>query len=326
MEARSDTGTATGNAVVTLDEIDIRRDVVDRLLELGIPCYVTGSEAMALHGIAYRQTNDTDFVLRIEPVDFEIAAPSRLRARLSRDTAGPAPATMACQRDPRAIRREGRLHRSRTRRLGERSIRAAATAGRSLARPGIGRHARGSPSGEARAGRGRSRWSPGPRCPSDRDGADRTRSRVCSTSRRRAWHRRHCRGGSGRCLRRPGDRDLLTRPALEPPRVRAARLAYRRWVTIQRLWAVMDRLGLVDEGDRVRFVCRAMWPSLSGRGRRSARGSGQHTRSPSGVASSGDLRARRKRSDVARRSSGGRPRLPSQRPSRPSARRPVTAG
>lgn len=56
---------------MTLDEIDIRRDVVERLDLAPIGYYVTGSEAMALHGIAYRQTNDTDFVLAIEPHDYE---------------------------------------------------------------------------------------------------------------------------------------------------------------------------------------------------------------------------------------------------------------
>ena len=60
---------------MTLDEIDIRRDVVERLDGAAIEYYVTGSEAMALHGIAYRQTNDTDFVLGIQPRDYE----SRLR-------------------------------------------------------------------------------------------------------------------------------------------------------------------------------------------------------------------------------------------------------
>jgi hypothetical protein len=56
---------------VALDEIDIRRDVVERLDRVSIEYYVTGSEAMALHGIAYRQTNDTDFVLAIQPRDYE---------------------------------------------------------------------------------------------------------------------------------------------------------------------------------------------------------------------------------------------------------------
>ena len=56
---------------MTLDEIDIRRDVVERLDRASIPYYVTGSEAMALHGIAYRQTNDTDFVVAIQPDHYE---------------------------------------------------------------------------------------------------------------------------------------------------------------------------------------------------------------------------------------------------------------
>lgn len=60
---------------MTLDEIDIRRDVVERLSRVHIDYYVTGSEAMALHGLAYRQTNDADFVVEISPADYE----SRLR-------------------------------------------------------------------------------------------------------------------------------------------------------------------------------------------------------------------------------------------------------
>ena len=62
---------AKHNADVALDDIDIRRDVVDRLNQLEIAYYVTGSEAMAMHGIAYRQTNDTDFMLAIGPADYE---------------------------------------------------------------------------------------------------------------------------------------------------------------------------------------------------------------------------------------------------------------
>ncbi len=56
---------------MTLDEVDIRRDVVTRLDGVQIPYYVTGSEAMALHGLAYRQTNDTDFVLAMPSEEYE---------------------------------------------------------------------------------------------------------------------------------------------------------------------------------------------------------------------------------------------------------------
>jgi hypothetical protein len=66
---------------VTLDELDARRDVVRRLEVAGIGYYVTGSEAMAMHGIAFRQTNDTDFVVAIEPADYE----RRLRPALEPD-------------------------------------------------------------------------------------------------------------------------------------------------------------------------------------------------------------------------------------------------
>jgi hypothetical protein len=32
---------------------------------------------------------------------------------------------------------------------------------------------------------------------------------------------------------------------------------------MQRLWAAMDRLEITDEGERIRFVCRALWPTLT---------------------------------------------------------------
>jgi hypothetical protein len=56
---------------VTADELDVRGDVVRRLERAAIPYYVTGSEALALHGIAYRQTNDTDFVIALAPDGYE---------------------------------------------------------------------------------------------------------------------------------------------------------------------------------------------------------------------------------------------------------------
>ena len=61
----------------------------------------------------------------------------------------------------------------------------------------------------------------------------------------------------------PGDADMPTRSTLEDPLVRSARRAHERWVTVQRLWAAMDRLDIVDHAERVRFVCRALWPSMS---------------------------------------------------------------
>lgn len=51
--------------------VDGRRDVIDRLTATGIPCFVTGSEAMAVLGIAYRATNDIELVLDLEPADYE---------------------------------------------------------------------------------------------------------------------------------------------------------------------------------------------------------------------------------------------------------------
>jgi hypothetical protein len=60
------------------------------------------------------------------------------------------------------------------------------------------------------------------------------------------------------------ERQLAMRVALEEPRTRAARRALERWITVQRLWAAMDRREITDEGERIRFVCRALWPTLTG--------------------------------------------------------------
>ncbi len=61
--------------------MDVRRDVIDRLEAAGVPYYVTGSEAMAIHGIAFRATNDIDIVLGISPAAYE----ALLRPRLEPD-------------------------------------------------------------------------------------------------------------------------------------------------------------------------------------------------------------------------------------------------
>ena len=62
---------------------------------------------------------------------------------------------------------------------------------------------------------------------------------------------------------RAGDRDMALRAAMEEPTARAARRALERWTTVQRLWAAMDRLEITDEGQQIRFVCRALWPTMS---------------------------------------------------------------
>lgn len=51
--------------------MDARADIVRRLEAAGIDYYVTGSEALAIGGIAYRQTNDIDLVLDLEPSAYE---------------------------------------------------------------------------------------------------------------------------------------------------------------------------------------------------------------------------------------------------------------
>ena len=55
--------------------MDVRRDVIDRLEAAGIDYFVTGSEALALLGVAYRATNDIDIVARLSPAAYE----SRIR-------------------------------------------------------------------------------------------------------------------------------------------------------------------------------------------------------------------------------------------------------
>jgi hypothetical protein len=51
--------------------VDTRRDVIDRLDAAGIRCFVTGSEAMAILGVAYRATNDIDLVLDLDPAGYD---------------------------------------------------------------------------------------------------------------------------------------------------------------------------------------------------------------------------------------------------------------
>ncbi len=51
--------------------MDVRRDVIDRLESGSVRYFVTGSEALAIHGVAYRATNDIDILLDIEPAGYE---------------------------------------------------------------------------------------------------------------------------------------------------------------------------------------------------------------------------------------------------------------
>lgn len=45
--------------------------MIERLHAAAIECFVTGSEAMAIHGLAYRATNDIDLVIRLDPAAYE---------------------------------------------------------------------------------------------------------------------------------------------------------------------------------------------------------------------------------------------------------------
>ncbi len=51
--------------------MDVRRDVIDRLEAAGIGYFVTGSEALAVLGIAHRATNDIDLVVDVGPTAYE---------------------------------------------------------------------------------------------------------------------------------------------------------------------------------------------------------------------------------------------------------------
>ncbi len=55
--------------------MDVRRDVIERLEAAGVDYFVTGSEALAALGVAYRATNDIDLVADLDPAGYE----SRLR-------------------------------------------------------------------------------------------------------------------------------------------------------------------------------------------------------------------------------------------------------
>lgn len=61
--------------------MDVRRDVIDRLEAAGFAYFVTGSEALAVLGVAFRATNDIDIVLDLAPSAYE----SRLRPRFEPD-------------------------------------------------------------------------------------------------------------------------------------------------------------------------------------------------------------------------------------------------
>jgi hypothetical protein len=52
--------------------MDARLDVIERLGVAGIGFFVTGSEAMAVLGMAYRTTNDIDLVLDLDPAAYEL--------------------------------------------------------------------------------------------------------------------------------------------------------------------------------------------------------------------------------------------------------------
>ncbi|MHB8891329.1 MAG: hypothetical protein ACYC65_04710 [Candidatus Limnocylindrales bacterium] len=60
----------------------------------------------------------------------------------------------------------------------------------------------------------------------------------------------------------PGERELLERIVREDPEARAARRAHERWVTSQRLWAAIEREGIIDDGERARFIASRLWPDM----------------------------------------------------------------
>ncbi len=60
----------------------------------------------------------------------------------------------------------------------------------------------------------------------------------------------------------PGERELLARELREAPEARAARRAYERWVTCERVWDAIERDGVDGDGERARFLAARLWPDL----------------------------------------------------------------
>lgn len=56
--------------------------------------------------------------------------------------------------------------------------------------------------------------------------------------------------------------ELYDRLLAEDGDTRAARRANQRWITMLRLWAAMDREGVVEDGDRARFISQRLWPDV----------------------------------------------------------------
>jgi hypothetical protein len=85
--------------------VDGRREVLDRA---GIRCFVTGSEAMAALGIAYRATNDIDLVLDLEPAAYE----TRLRPAFEPDDLVAPLLHVGTRWMGSAIRTSGQVHKA----------------------------------------------------------------------------------------------------------------------------------------------------------------------------------------------------------------------
>jgi hypothetical protein len=58
------------------------------------------------------------------------------------------------------------------------------------------------------------------------------------------------------------ERALSAREAAETPEARAARRANDWFVTYRRILAAADRVGIIEEQERIRFVCGRLWPEL----------------------------------------------------------------
>jgi hypothetical protein len=57
--------------------------------------------------------------------------------------------------------------------------------------------------------------------------------------------------------------ELAARESSEPAADRAARLANLRWLTVRRLWGALDREGITEDSERVRFIAERLWPDLA---------------------------------------------------------------
>ena len=224
-------------------------DVIERLGAAGIGFFVTGSEAMAVLGIAYRATNDIDLVLDLDPAAYE----RRLRPAFEPDYLVAPLLHVGRRWMGSAIRSRGEVYKA------DFVIREPDPWGTDALRraiavddPGLGTVRVSTVEDLLLA---KLEFADG-----DLDGLQgRDILRLLEAHGDRlddAYLRRHAAGlGRARApsldeaIRRAGQLTCSsgelarTRELAESPRERARARAHQRWITQQRLWAAMDREG-----------------------------------------------------------------------------------